>query len=96
MKEKSAFRQKFIRQRLRFQILRRPPYSPDLSPSDYHVFGPLKDVLRGRKFGNDDEVKEAVHSWLTPQPKKIFSDGTKKLVQWCEKCMEKKGGYVEK
>jgi hypothetical protein len=67
MKEKNAFRQK-----LRFQILQHPPYSPDLSPSDYHVFGPLKDALRGRRFGNDDGVKEAVHSWLTTQPRTFF------------------------
>jgi hypothetical protein len=60
------------------------------------VFGPLKDALRGRRFGNDDELKEALHSWLTAQPKTFFSDGIKKLVQRCEKCVEKKGDYVEK
>jgi hypothetical protein len=27
-----------------------PPYSPDLSPCDYHVFGPLKKTLKGRRF----------------------------------------------
>jgi hypothetical protein len=95
MKE-NAFRQKLIRQRLRFQILQHPPHSPDLSSSDYHVSGPLKDALRGRSFGNDDEVKEAVHSWPTAQPKTFFSDGITKLVQRCEKCIEKKGDYVEK
>jgi hypothetical protein len=52
--------------------------------------------LRGRKFGNDDEIKEAVHSWLTAQPKAFFSDGIKKLAQRCEKCIEKKGDYVGK
>jgi hypothetical protein len=67
MKEKNSFRQKLIRQRLRFQISQHPPYSPDLSPSDYHVLGPLKDALRGRRFGNDDE-----HSWLTAQLKTFF------------------------
>jgi hypothetical protein len=60
------------------------------------VFGPLKDALRGRRFGNDDEVKEAVYSWLTAQSKSCFSDGIKKLVQRCEKCIEKKGDDVEK
>jgi hypothetical protein len=60
--------------RVKFQILQHPLYSPDLSPSDYHVFGPQKDSLRGRRFGNDDKVKEAVHSWLTAQPT-LFSNG---------------------
>jgi hypothetical protein len=52
--------------------------------------------LRGRRFWNDDEVKEAVLFWLTAQPKTFFSDGIKKLVQRCEKCIEKKGDYIEK
>jgi len=35
-------------QKLKFQVLAHPPYSPDLTPSDYHLFGPLKEALRGR------------------------------------------------
>ncbi|KAJ4432397.1 hypothetical protein ANN_21016 [Periplaneta americana] len=38
-------------------------YSLDLAPSDYHVFGPLKETLGGKKFHNG-EVKEMVHEWL--------------------------------
>lgn len=26
-------------------VLMYPPFSPDLSPSDFHLFGPLKDSL---------------------------------------------------
>ena len=39
--------------KLRFTVLEHPAYSPDLAPSDYHLFGPLKDVLRGRRFTSD-------------------------------------------
>ncbi|KAK8383357.1 hypothetical protein O3P69_019020 [Scylla paramamosain] len=28
---------------------------PDLAPSDYHLFGPLKDALRGRRFATDQQ-----------------------------------------
>jgi hypothetical protein len=41
-----------------------PPYSPDLTPSDYHLFGPLKDHLRGHHYETDEAVQEAVRSWL--------------------------------
>jgi len=30
--------------------LEHPPYSPDLSPCDYHMFGPLKEALGGTAF----------------------------------------------
>ena len=41
-------------QDLSFQCLPHPPYSPDLAPSDFHVFGPLKDgkqVFQVRRRG---------------------------------------------
>jgi hypothetical protein len=36
------------------------PCSPDLAPSDYHVFGPLKKFLDGHRFISDDDAKTAV------------------------------------
>jgi histone-lysine N-methyltransferase SETMAR len=41
-----------------------PPYSPDLAPSDFHVFLHLKTFLGGRRFHNDNKVKEAVNTWF--------------------------------
>ena len=34
--------------KLKFQVMAHPPYNPDLALSDYHLFGPLKEALRGR------------------------------------------------
>ena len=53
-------------------VLEHPAYSPDLASSEYHLFGPLKDVLRGRRFTSDEGVKKAVHEWLAAQPKTFF------------------------
>ena len=33
--------------KLKFEVMAHPPYGPDLAPSDYHLFGPLKEALRG-------------------------------------------------
>ena len=40
-----------------------PLYSPDLAPSDFHLFEPLKESLRGRHLSSDEEVKTAVRAW---------------------------------
>jgi histone-lysine N-methyltransferase SETMAR len=40
---------------LKYEVLKHPPYSPDLAPSDFHLFGPMKEHLQGQKFA-DDEV----------------------------------------
>lgn len=44
---------------LRSEMLEHPPYSPDLVPSYYHLFGPLKEALWGRRFASDKEVNGA-------------------------------------
>jgi histone-lysine N-methyltransferase SETMAR len=49
---------------LHFDTLPHPPYSPDLTPSDYHMFGPLKEAMGGKKFRSDEEVHQAVQEWL--------------------------------
>jgi hypothetical protein len=65
---------------LNFEVLEHLLYSPDLAPLDYHLFGPLKDALRGRHFAIDQELKEVVHVWFVAQPKTFFSEGIQKLV----------------
>jgi hypothetical protein len=42
----------------------RPPYSPDFSPSNFHVFLHLKTFHGGRQFDDDNEVKETVNTWF--------------------------------
>jgi len=48
-------------QDLSFECLPYPPYSPDLTLSDFHVFGPLKEAMGGKSFRFDKEVQQAVH-----------------------------------
>ena len=47
-----------------FEILPHPPYSPDLAPSDFYLFPKLKTNLRGRIFGNNEGVMDAVNEYL--------------------------------
>jgi histone-lysine N-methyltransferase SETMAR len=44
---------------LSFQCLPYPPYSPDLSSGDFHVFGPLKKAMECKSFRSDVEVQQA-------------------------------------
>jgi len=57
---------------LGFQCLDHPPYSPDLAPSDYHLFPGLKKQLKGRHFSSDAEVIAAAETWLDGQPSEFF------------------------
>jgi hypothetical protein len=49
---------------LGFQYLDHPPYSPDLAPSDYHLFRGLKKQFKGCHFSSDAKVIAATQTWL--------------------------------
>jgi len=57
---------------LGFQCLDHPPYSPDLTPSDYHLFAGLKNQLKGHHFLSDEEVIAAAETWLDGQTSEFF------------------------
>jgi len=57
---------------LGFQCLDHPTYSPDLSPTDYHLFPGLKKQLKGRHFSSHVEVIAVAETWLDGQPSEFF------------------------
>jgi len=67
---------------LGFQCLDHPPYSPDLAPSDYHLFpGLKKKQLKGRHFTSDAEVIAATETRLNGQISEFFLSVLQKLEQ---------------
>jgi len=81
--------------KLKLGLLPHPAHSPDLAPSDYHIFRLLKNALRGRHFANDEEVKDVVYTWLHAQPKTFCVDGKRKLFDRSRKCEKTLGDYAE-
>jgi len=73
-----------------------PPCSPDLVPSDFHLFLHLKFVLAGRRFDDDNEVKEAVTTCFALQAASFYDEGIQKLVQRYDKCLNNGGNCVGK
>jgi histone-lysine N-methyltransferase SETMAR len=81
---------------LKFEQLAHPPYSPDLAPSDFHIFPKLKLAMKGQRFSSDDQVKGAVNSWLDSMPKSFWKEGIVKCRDRWLKCHNVSGDYVEK
>ena len=79
-----------------FISLKHPPYSPDLAPMDFAVFPYTKSFLRGMRFDNLSELRQAVMNVIfhmkTDQFVQIFHDWVRRH----KKCVELKGDYVEK
>jgi histone-lysine N-methyltransferase SETMAR len=51
-------------------IAAHPPYSPDLAPSDFYLFGHMKGLLRGEPFETGERLLSAVEGIL-----RFFSSG---------------------
>jgi len=64
---------------LGFHCRDHPPYSPDLAPSDYHLFPGLQKQLKGRHFSSDAEVIAATETWLDGQPFDFFFEWLTKV-----------------
>lgn len=79
-----------------WEIFPHPPYSPDLAPSDYHLFPTLKRQLQGKRFQNLEELKAAIGGVFQNLDGKSYSDGIQKLVYRYNKCLDSNGDYVEK
>ena len=64
--------------------------------SDFHLFGPLKESLRGQHFSSDEVVEAAVQKWLETQLVEFYNEGICALVKRWEKAVRKAGDYIEK
>ena len=79
-----------------FEEMVHPPYSPDLSPCDFHLFPNLKKHLRGTRFKNDNELMVATEAWLGGQSRNFYLSAVEKLRERYYKCVAVRGDYVEK
>jgi histone-lysine N-methyltransferase SETMAR len=55
--------------RLGLTLLPHPAYSPDLAPSNFHLFPKLNEDLRDQNFSSDKEIKAAVRRWFREKGK---------------------------
>jgi len=79
-----------------FELIDHPPYSPDLAPSDFHLFPKMKKELAGRHFPSNDDVISAVNDFLRVAEENFFLTGIRALQHRWQKCVNLEGDYVEK
>ena len=75
----TAARTAQLLQQLRWEVFDHPPYSPDLAPSDYHLFMHLKKSLASQSFEDGDRLKTDVTTWFKSLATDFFDTGIRKL-----------------
>jgi hypothetical protein len=76
----TAARTRTLPEHFNWELFGRLPYSPDLYPSDYHVFICLKNYLGSQRFNNNEELMEGVKRWWSSQAADFFDSGKQKLI----------------
>ena len=79
-----------------YELLPHPLYSPDLAPSDFHLFPNLKNYLSGEKYETNDDVISAVDAYFGGLDEPFFSTGITALQHRWKKCVNLQRDYVEK
>ena len=79
-----------------WEIFDHPPYSPDLVPSDYHLFTKMKVWLATQCSHTNIEFMDGVNNWLHNLVAPFFDEGLQKLVSRYDKCLNVDGNCLEK
>ncbi len=80
---------------LGWEVLPYPPYSPDLAPTDYHLFRALDLRLRQKIFRNDDEVETWLTAFFDTQPVEFYRNGIESLPRRWRKVIDSDGKYFD-
>lgn len=78
----------------KWEILPHPPYSPDMAPSDYHLFRSLQNSLNGCKYKSLAEVENHLKNFFGNKPTSFYKNGINKLLKRWEMIVENNGNYI--
>jgi histone-lysine N-methyltransferase SETMAR len=80
---------------LGIQVLAHPPFSPDLSPTDYHLFKHLDSFLRNKQFDDQRAVENAFEDFVEALDPQFFTAGIEKSVDRWQKCVDAEGNNFD-
>ena len=80
---------------LGWDVMAHSAYSPDLAPTDYHLFRSLKHSLRDNSFENVEDLRNHLDSFFDSKPQSFYRHGIRQLpVKW-QRVITNKGNYFD-
>ena len=79
---------------LGWEVFAHSLYSPDIAPTDFHLFRSLQHFMYGKRFENEDKIKEGIQSFIASKSISFFEKGIKLLVDKCHAIVNNNGEYM--
>lgn len=80
-------------ERLDWEVLPHPPYSPDIAPSDFHLFRSLKSWLKGRRFNSVEDIQTALQEYFDYKDEAFYARGINSVCDRWEQVIAFEGDY---
>jgi [histone H3]-lysine36 N-dimethyltransferase SETMAR len=81
--------------KLGWTTLPHPPYSPDLAPTDYHLFHSLADHLREKQFDEENDLKTYLGNFFNQKSQDFYKRGIFSLPERWRQVVDSNGAYID-
>lgn len=81
--------------KLGWEVLEHPAYSPDIAPSDYHLFRSMQNALSSFHFRTFDEVQKWIDDFIVSRDEYFYSAGIRQLPNRWQKVIDNDGAYFD-
>jgi histone-lysine N-methyltransferase SETMAR len=78
---------------LGWELLPHPPYSPDLAPSDFHLFRSLSNFLREKHYDDLQHLKSDIDTFFSSQSEEFYRHGIFQLPKRWGAIIDSNGEY---
>jgi histone-lysine N-methyltransferase SETMAR len=76
-----------------WELVPHPPYSPDLAPSDYHLFRSMKNWMRGKEYDDEAELVMDLNAYFASKDQSFFERGIHSLPDRWQLTIDYEGDY---
>lgn len=76
-----------------WEILPHPPYSPDISPTDYYLFRHLSNHLREKHFSKYEDLNNDIRSFFNSKSESFYTKGIQELPERWKYIADHNGAY---
>ena len=79
---------------LGWTVLPHPSYSPDLAPTDYHLFLSISNHLQEKELDEEWELKKFLQDFFSSKSQEFYANGILSLPKRWQQVLDNNGAYI--